>query len=107
MHVRRAISMAIDRNAMIKAVLFGHGAPANSFMPPQVPFYDPNSPGLQYNLAQAKQEMAQSKFPKGSPVQMLIGAGSRRRQVDRPDHPAGAAKIGIKVTLKPVDPSLE
>ena len=37
-HVRRAISLAIDRNAIIKSVLFGHGTPANSFLPPQVPF---------------------------------------------------------------------
>ncbi|HEX5261831.1 MAG TPA: ABC transporter substrate-binding protein, partial [Gaiellales bacterium] len=64
-HVRRAISYAIDRQALVKAVLFNQGKPANSFMPPQVPYYDPNSPGIQYNLAKAKQEMAQSKYPHG------------------------------------------
>ena len=42
-HVRRAISYAIDRKAIVKSVLFGHGTPANSFLPPQVPFYDPKS----------------------------------------------------------------
>ena len=44
-HVRRAISYALDRQAVIDSVLFGNGKPANSFMPPQVPYYDPNSPG--------------------------------------------------------------
>jgi len=63
-HVRRAISHAIDRQAIIKSVLFGHGKPANSFLPPQVPFYNPNSGGLQYDIAKAKAEMAQSKYPK-------------------------------------------
>ena len=53
-HVRRAISYAIDRQAIIKSVLFGNGKPANSFMPPQVPYYDPNSPGLQYDMDKAK-----------------------------------------------------
>src|SRR5262249_58618344 len=49
-HVRRAISLAINRDALVKAVLFGNGKPANSLFPPQVPFYDPNTPGLQFNL---------------------------------------------------------
>ena len=106
-HVRRAISMAIDRNAIIKSVLFGHGIPANSFMPPQVPFYDPHSPGLQYNLAQAKQEMAQSKFPKGFNVEMLVGAGVADEKSVAQIYQQELAKIGIKVTLKPVDPSIE
>ena len=64
-HVRRAISLAINRKALIKAVLFGNGKPANSLFPPQVPYYDPNTPGLQYNLAQAKKEMAKSSVPHG------------------------------------------
>jgi peptide/nickel transport system substrate-binding protein len=106
-HVRRAISMAIDRNAIIKSVLFGHGTPANSFMPPQVPFYDPKSPGLQYNLAQAKQEMAQSKFPKGFTVQMLVGAGVADEKSIAQIYQQELQKIGIKVSLKPVDPSVE
>ena len=53
-HVRRAISYAIDRAAIVKAVLFGFGKPANSFMPPQVPYYDPNSPGIQYDIAEGE-----------------------------------------------------
>ena len=106
-HVRRAISYAIDRNAIIKSVLFGHGQPANSFMPPQVPFYDPHSPGLQYDLAQAKAEMAKSKFPNGFPVQMLVGAGVADEKSIAQIYQQELAKIGIKVTLKPVDPSVE
>jgi peptide/nickel transport system substrate-binding protein len=64
-HVRRAISYAVDRKAIVKSVLFGFGAPANSQLPPQVPFYDKNAGGLQYDLAKAKAEMAKSKFAKG------------------------------------------
>ena len=76
-HVRRAISYAIDRAAIVKSVLFGYGTPANSFLPPQVPFYDKNAGGLQYNIAKAKAEMAKSKYPKGFKVQMLVGAGAQ------------------------------
>src|SRR3954447_7062232 len=56
-HVRRAIAYAIDRSAIVKSVLFGNGVPANSFMPPQVPFYDKNTPGIQYNIDKAKSEL--------------------------------------------------
>jgi len=64
-HVRRAISLAVDRAALVKAVLFGNGKPANSLFPPQVPFYQASTPGLQFNLTQAKAEMAKSTVPHG------------------------------------------
>ena len=48
-HVRRAISYAIDRASIVKSVLFGYGTPANSLLPPQVPYYDKNAGGLQYD----------------------------------------------------------
>ena len=76
-HVRRAISYAIDRAAIVKSVLRGFGRPANSFMPPQVPYYDPKSPGIQYNLAKAKAELARSKFKNGFKVTLLVGAGAQ------------------------------
>jgi peptide/nickel transport system substrate-binding protein len=106
-HVRRAISLALDRKAMIKSILFGNGQAANSFMPPQVPYYDPKSPGLQFNLAQAKQEMAQSKFPKGFTVQLLIGAGVADEKSLGQIVQQELGQLGIKVTFKPVDPSIE
>ena len=63
LHVRRAISYAIDREALIKTLLFGNGTPANSFLMPNVPFYDKATPGLQYDMDKAKAEMAQSSVP--------------------------------------------
>ncbi len=93
-HVRRAISYAIDRKALVKAVLFGHGAPANSFMPPQVPYYDKNSPGIQFDLTKAKQEMAQSKYPHGFSIALMVAGGNASERDGRPDPAAGAAAAG-------------
>src|SRR4051795_3705681 len=76
-HVRRAISYAIDRQAIVKSVLFGNGQAANSFLPPQVPFYAKDSPGIQYDIAKAKAELAQSAYPKGFKVEMLVGSGAQ------------------------------
>ena len=83
-HVRRAISYSIDRAAIARAILFGYGKPANSFMPPQVPYYDPKSPGIQYNPAKAKAEIAKSKFKNGFTVEMLVGAGGAGREARSP-----------------------
>ena len=107
MHVRRAISYAIDRKAIIKSVLFGHGTPANSFLPPQVPFYDPATPGLQYNLAKAKAELAKSKFKKGFKVQLLVGAGAQVENAMGQILQQALKKIGIDVTFKTQDTSTE
>ncbi len=106
-HVRRAISLAIDRDAIVKSVLFTHGTPANSFMPPQVPYYDANSPGLQYNMDQAKQEMAQSKYPNGFNVDMLLGKGSADEHSYGQIIQQSLAQLGIKVGFTQVDPSIE
>jgi len=74
-HVRRAISLAINRAALVKAVLFGNGKPANSLFPPQVPYYQPATKGLQYNPAAAKTEMAKSTVPHGFTTTILVSSG--------------------------------
>ena len=81
-------------DAIVKSVLFGHGQPANSFMPPQVPFYDKSTPGLKYDMAKAKEELAQSAYPQGFKVEMLVGSGRPDREPDRADPPAGAQAAG-------------
>jgi peptide/nickel transport system substrate-binding protein len=106
-HVRRAISYAIDRQAIVKSVLFGFGKPANSFLPPQVPFYDPNSGGLQFNMAQAKAEMAKSKYPKGFKVSMLVGAGAQVESAMGQILQNQLKQLGIDVTFKQQDTSTE
>lgn len=106
-HVRRAISYAIDRKAIIKSVLFGHGTPANSFLPPQVPYYDPKSPGLQYDMAKAKAEMAKSKFAKGFKVTMLVGAGAQVENAMGQIIQQSLKQLGIDVTFKQEDTSTE
>jgi peptide/nickel transport system substrate-binding protein len=106
-HVRRAISYAIDRQAIIKSVLFGHGSPANSFLPPQVPFYSKNAGGLQFDMAKAKAEMAKSKFPKGFDVTMLVGAGAQDENSIGQILQNQFKQLGIKVTFKTEDTSTE
>jgi peptide/nickel transport system substrate-binding protein len=106
-HVRRAISYAIDRAAIVKAILFGYGTPANSFLPPQVPFYAKSTPGLQYDLTKAKAEMAKSKFPKGFKVSLLVGSGATTETQTGQVLQQALKQLGITVAFKQEDTSTE
>ena len=104
-HVRRAISLAINRPALVKAVLFGNGVPANSFMPPQVPFYQKATPGLQYDVTAAKAEMAKSTVPHGFTTSILIGAGNSDARTIATILQSELKPLGIKLTIKQEDPN--
>jgi len=106
-HVRRAISLAINRNALVKAVLFGNGKPANSLFPPQVPFYQAATPGLQYNLAAAKQEMAKSSVPHGFSTTIVIPAGNSDYLTISTIVQSELKPLGIKVKVQQLDPNTE
>jgi peptide/nickel transport system substrate-binding protein len=98
-HVRRALSFLLDRKALVKAILFDNGRPANSFMPPTVPFYDAKSPGLQYNVAQAKAEMAKSSVPKGFTATFEATAGALETQTVAQVLQAAGKPLGITINI--------
>ena len=106
-HVRLAISYAIDRAAIVKAVLFGHGTVANSQVTPALWDYNPKSPGVQYNLASAKKQMALSKYPKGFAVKLLVGSGNQNELTMGQIVQSELAPLGIKVTLQEVNGAQE
>jgi peptide/nickel transport system substrate-binding protein len=104
-HVRRAISLAINRPALVKAVLFGNGKPANSIFPPQVPYYQPATKGLQYNVAQAKAEMAKSSVPKGFTTTILIASGSSDNRTVATILQSELKPLGINLKIQQQDPN--
>jgi peptide/nickel transport system substrate-binding protein len=104
-HVRRAISLAINRQSIIKAVLFGNGKPANSLFPPQVPYYDPSTPGYQYNLTAAKAQMAQSSVPHGFTTTILIPAGNSDYATIATIMQSELKPLGITVKVQTLDPN--
>ena len=104
-HVRRAISLAINRQALVKAVLFGNGKPANSLFPPQVPYYQAKTPGLQYNMTQAKQEMAKSSVPHGFTTTILIPSGNSDYLTISTIMQSELKPLGIKVKIQQLDPN--
>lgn len=63
--VRKAMELAIDKQAIIDAVAYGYGSQAVSVAPPICIGYSDNVAPSQYNLEQAKEYMAQSAYPEG------------------------------------------
>jgi oligopeptide transport system substrate-binding protein len=62
-NVRKALSMGIDRNAMIRDVAAGVGKPATSIIPPGMPGYQPDlGKDIDFNPTQAKQLLAQAGY---------------------------------------------
>jgi peptide/nickel transport system substrate-binding protein len=104
-HVRRAISYAIDRQSLIKTLLFGNGQPANSFLMPNVPFYDASTPGLQFDMAKAKEEMAKSSVPGGFTTTFLASSGDSTDAATAQVLQAALKELGITMKIQNVDPS--
>lgn len=105
-HVRRAISYAIDREALIKAVLFGNGSPANSFFPPTVPYYSASNPGQSFDLAAAKKEMALSTVPSGFSTTLTISTSNGDYLTVAQIVQAELKLIGITVKIEQLDGSV-
>jgi len=104
-HVRRAIAHVIDRSAIIKAAFFGNAAPANSYMPPSVPFYNPQNRLQALDLALARKELAQSSVPHGFKAEVLVAAGDVVDTTIAEILQQELKPLGITVTLKAITPS--
>ncbi len=105
LHVRLAITHAINRAAIMKAVFAGYGQTANSPYMPILKYYTPvNIPA--YSLAQAKQQLAQSPYPHGGfTVKFLSASGDPIQGPVSQIIQAELAKLNIHVQIETLDPS--
>jgi peptide/nickel transport system substrate-binding protein len=105
-HVRRAISEAIDRNAILQAAFFGNGQVADSPFMPNLMYYTPNAGVLPFDLTAAKKELAQSSVPNGGfSIDFIAGSGDQLQtsvaQIVQQDLKA----LNITVNIRLLDPS--
>ena len=63
--VREAISLAIDRKAIVSRVMDGAAEPINQFGSPGMPAYNRDLPELAYDPAKAKKLLAEAGYPDG------------------------------------------
>jgi peptide/nickel transport system substrate-binding protein len=104
-HVRRAISYAIDREAIIKDVLYGNGTVANSYLTPALWGHDANLKGISYDMAKAKQELAQSSVPNGFSTTISVESGDANKSAMAQIVQKSLSALNIKVAIQQADPS--
>ncbi len=102
-HVRRAITYAINRPALVAATSFGTAKPGGSFLPPSLQYYDPHTPVLAFSLAAAKAELAKSKYPHGFSTKLLIAGGVQKWSEFAAIIQQSLAPLNIKVTIDSPD----
>lgn len=76
--VRRALSMAIDREAIVNAIFLGTRVPADSFAPPTVVGYRAGACGrwCEYHPDESKALLAEAGFDTAAPVEIWFNAGA-------------------------------
>jgi oligopeptide transport system substrate-binding protein len=106
--VRQAFNYAIDREKICKYVLKGEGIPATGgIVPPSMPDYGTSVKGYTYDVAKAKQLMAEAGYPDGkgfSKVTLQINTGGTRNvQVAEAMQDMLTKNLGITVELSQVE----
>ena len=106
--VRQALTTAIDREAWIDKVKNGVGKPATSWLPPEMPGYDPDL-GKEYTFdaQRAKELLGDAGFPggEGFPSVTLTFVNLQDQPVIAQFIQAQMQQnLGIEVKLEPLDP---
>src|SRR5690606_30281220 len=102
--VRRAVALALNRDAYIQAVYLGHGEVIEAPLPKVSWGYAPPAPSLKTDLAEAKRLLAQAGFPNGFKATLLalpisrtyIPNGKKLAELMQSD----LAKVGIEIRIE-------
>jgi peptide/nickel transport system substrate-binding protein len=99
---RRAVSMAFDRNAMVKAVLFGEGVATAGLIPPSLGYahHGTQHPLCTFDAAKAKAELAKSKYPNGAEAVVLTWGQSWWKRIGEVLIAMVNQTLGTKLTLE-------
>jgi peptide/nickel transport system substrate-binding protein len=99
--VRHAVSLAIDKKALVDLSLFGNGTPTHTMIPPSSPYFN-DKIAIKTDIPQAKKLLAEAGFPNGFETTLYVPSGRPTRERVG----VGAAEmlkaIGVKVDLQRV-----
>ncbi len=97
--VRRAISYALDRHAIIDGAMFGYGTPIGSHFPPHNPAYLDLTGVYPHDIAKAKALLAAAGYPRGFSVTLKLPPPSYARRGGE-IVAAELAQVGIRAHIE-------
>lgn len=97
--VRRAISYALDRRAIIDGAMFGYGTPIGSHFPPRNPAYVDLTGVYPHDVTKAKALLATAGYSRGFTVTLKLPPPSYARRGGE-IVAAELAQVGIRVSIQ-------
>jgi peptide/nickel transport system substrate-binding protein len=97
--VRRAISYALDRRAIIDGAMFGYGTPIGSHFPPGNPAYVDLTGMYPHDAAKAEELLTQAGYPHGFSMTLKLPPPSYARRSGE-IVASQLAQIGIRVKIE-------
>jgi peptide/nickel transport system substrate-binding protein len=101
--VRQAMAHAIDRQAIVDAVLLGEGEVAKSPFYGSAILYWTDDFEIPFDLEKAKQLMAESSAPDGFAAELIIPSGDTMAQQTAVILKDQLAQLNIDITITPVE----
>jgi peptide/nickel transport system substrate-binding protein len=101
--VRQALARAVDRDALVRGILGGHGMPARNALPPLLWGYNPRSRELVLDRPMARKLLEEAGLPRGFST-TLLAVTSPRPYMPAPLRLAGSirndlAELGIEARV--------
>jgi oligopeptide transport system substrate-binding protein len=106
--VRQAFTQSFDREAWVKDVQQGLGAPTLTWIPPGFPGYDANEKSWPFDPAAAKKALAESKYgsvDKLPPIKLTFSDTPRNRTRNEWLAQNWKKNLGVDLKLDPLDPT--
>lgn len=97
--VRRAISYALDRHAIIDGAMYGYGTPIGSHFPPRNPAYVDLTGVYPHDVAKAKALLAEAGYPNGFSMTLKLPPPSYARRSGE-IVASQLAQIGIRLSIE-------
>lgn len=99
--VRRALALAVDRDALVTKLLRGGQQPAHAFTPPGTAGYTPRA-ALPTDFAEARRLLAAAGFPGGQglpPFELLFNSSETHRVIAEAIQEMWRRELGVEVRL--------
>jgi peptide/nickel transport system substrate-binding protein len=102
--VRQAANLAVNRDAIVRSVLGGHGVVLAGPLVSGWLGYDPAVPPFAYDQARARQLLAEAGYPQGLDTSWSISSGVFLKDTEIAEAVAGQLRqVGIRLSLAPTD----